>query len=209
MMKNVLISTVTVMFFVACDAGDKIQSTIDDIQEEYFEEQVVGSYDESNVTLSDEELNASLSQQKLALLKTHNDARAEVGVNNALVWDNTLEAAAQVYADVLAKKGTFEHDPKNRSNAYGENLYAWTNKPTLAYAAKAWVDEKDFYRYGKVGDAATCTQEPCGHYTQIIWKDTKKVGCAMSQYTAGTFNGGYVVVCKYQTPGNYIGETPY
>ncbi len=206
--KMLLVGT-TVVLFAGCNAGDKIQKTIDDIKKDYFEEKVAGVTEERTDSLPAQEINAPLTEQKNALIQVHNDARMAVGVNSKLTWSDSLEVVAKAYANHLAQSGTFEHDPNNHSGGYGENLYAWTNKPTLAYAAKAWVDERDFYRYGKIGDKSTCTQEPCGHYTQIIWENTSKVGCAMSRYTAGTFKGGYVVVCKYQTPGNYLGEKPY
>ena len=35
-----------------------------------------------------------------------------------------------------------------------------------------------------------------GHFTQIVWKDTKKVGCGV----AGSF-----AVCRYQPAGNFLG----
>ena len=77
-------------------------------------------------------------------------------------------------------------------------------------AVQAWGDEKAHYHYGVIGDSGTCDSgEQCGHYTQIVWKETRKVGCAMAQYTAGDFQGGYVVVCKYTPPGNVIGNAPY
>lgn len=148
------------------------------------------------------------------LLDVHNDTRAEVGVNNELTWSDTIALDAQSYADTMANSGAWEHDPKNRdgytNGSYGENLYTSTAKPTFAVATQAWVDEKQYYSYGEVGDESTCVDgEMCGHYTQVIWKNTTEVGCASSQYKTGQFKDWYIVVCKYQTPGNYLGETPY
>ncbi len=148
------------------------------------------------------------------LLDVHNDARADVGVENKLTWSDTITIDAQSYVDEIAQSGVWEHDPKNHggyaNGIYGENLYASTAKPTFEIATQAWVAEKEFYHYGAVGDENNCDiGEICGHYTQVIWKDTTKVGCAMSQYQTGEFKDWYIVVCKYQTPGNYLGETPY
>jgi pathogenesis-related protein 1 len=44
----------------------------------------------------------------------------------------------------------------------------------------------------------------CGHYTQLVWRDTKEVGCAVAR-------GGNreVWVCDYSPPGNYGGKRPY
>ncbi len=148
------------------------------------------------------------------LLDVHNDAREEVGVNSKLTWSDTITLDAQSYADEMAESGAWEHDPKNRdgytNGSYGENLYTSTAKPTFAIATDAWVDEKQYYSYGNVGDDSTCvTGEMCGHYTQVIWKDTIEVGCAASQYKTGVYKDWYIVVCKYQTPGNYLNEKPY
>lgn len=160
---------------------------------------------EENLTITDEIQDA---------LDQHNDARAAVGVPVELGWSNQLAVDAKSYADTLANSGVWEHDPKNHAGytngPYGENLYTSTAKPTLATAVKAWVDEKVYYHYGPVGDSTTCDAgQQCGHYTQVIWENTTQVGCAMSKYKTGNFKDWYVVVCKYKTPGNYIGETPY
>ena len=39
-----------------------------------------------------------------------------------------------------------------------------------------------------------------GHFTQVVWKNTKRVGCALSR------KGDHVVVvCRYDPPGNFLG----
>jgi hypothetical protein len=44
----------------------------------------------------------------------------------------------------------------------------------------------------------------CGHYTQIVWRNTKSVGCAVARG-----KGVEVWVCNYDPPGNYAGQRPY
>jgi pathogenesis-related protein 1 len=44
----------------------------------------------------------------------------------------------------------------------------------------------------------------CGHYTQIVWRNTKAVGCAV-----GGKGAREVWVCDYDPPGNYVGQRPY
>jgi len=39
------------------------------------------------------------------------------------------------------------------------------------------------------------------HYTQIIWKDTKQVGCGYAQ------NDRAILVCQYLPQGNIVGQT--
>ncbi len=172
---------------------------------------------QGNTTEND--LKAEIQQ----LLDSHNQARHEVGINNDMQWNDTIAADAQLYANEMATKGIWGHDTiKNQNDGYGhgnygENLYTSTeNGTTLVQASKSWIDEKVYYTYGKVGDANTCESgQICGHYTQIIWKNTTFVGCAKSKYkvdmfiAGANFKGGDIIVCKYQTPGNIVTQTPY
>ena len=165
------------------------------------------------------------------MIDLQNQARAEVGIDKSrdLFWSDAIAKDAQKYADVLARSGAFSHDPKNHkaqneggyeNGPYGENLYAsWSSNgqvPSYIDAAKAWIDEKKDYHYGKIDSSGSdCNAgKQCGHYTQIVWKDTPRIGCARSRYKdTRTSDGfemtGYVIVCKYKIPGNIIGEYPY
>lgn len=159
------------------------------------------------------------------IVEAHNRYRRELNRQIPdLQWSDTNARDAKHYADILAVNGDFEHDPNNHNTdsatggyangPYGENLYAvsFSDDPdrVMLDAVKAWGDEKAHYHYGVVGDPDTCDSgEQCGHYTQIIWKETEKVGCAIAQYQRGDFRDGYVVVCKYTPPGNVINRAPY
>ncbi|KAJ6759314.1 hypothetical protein OIU74_025899 [Salix koriyanagi] len=52
----------------------------------------------------------------------------------------------------------------------------------------------------------TLWDEECGHYTQIVWRETKRIGCARVDCFGGR---GVFMTCNYDPPGNYIGEKPY
>jgi uncharacterized protein YkwD len=70
-------------------------------------------------------------------------------------------------------------------------------------AIDSWANEKAYYDYANnTGNGHTV-----GHYTQVVWKNTSKVGCGKAKVT--TAYGGTFVVCRYSTPGNYVGERPY
>jgi uncharacterized protein YkwD len=80
---------------------------------------------------------AMTPQQNQAALDAHNKYRSwhQVG---ALAWSDTVAAAAMDYAS----KCIWQHDPNN--NAYGENLYATTDKAGdlsafLQEAVDGWV----------------------------------------------------------------------
>jgi len=142
------------------------------------------------------------------LIDSHNAARHRVGVTSDMTWDPVLEEYARVYAETIANSGVWGHDPRNHELATGENLYTGTAKPTYEKASQAWIDERDVYTYAPIGDIVN-QNKMVGHYTQIIWKDTTRVGCAMNIYKTGEYKNWYIVVCKYQTPGNYTGRYPY
>ena len=132
------------------------------------------------------------------LLEAQNAARARVSVP-ALEWSDKLAHAAQEWADLLIKEGSFRHRP---NSSWGQNLFEVSGGEYLPeQVVNGWVAEAQDY------DVASnrCKQgRVCGHYTQIVWRTTKEVGCAVSR-------GGNreVWVCEYSPPGNYVGKRPY
>merc|ERR1712051_1172949 len=51
----------------------------------------------------------------------------------------------------------------------------------------------------------TSKGEPVGHYTQVVWKDSTKLGCGKGRATVGGIQGD-LWVCQYGTAGNTMGE---
>jgi uncharacterized protein YkwD len=140
---------------------------------------------------------SGLTADEQSALASQNSARAAVGAK-ALTWDAGLAADALQWAQHLAStsgsSGTLTHSD---STSEGENLYWQSNSDSpYANAANAWVAEKDTYN----GEAITGSGnfEKYGHYTQIIWASTSKVGMAVAADGAG----GYYVVARYNPAGN-------
>jgi uncharacterized protein YkwD len=136
---------------------------------------------------------------KNQFLIPQNIARAAVGLR-PLVWDDKLTHYAQWYANQRRNDCALEHS----NGPYGENIF-WGSGVgwNPAQAVSAWVDEKQFYNYWH----NSCVDgEMCGHYTQVVWGSTTKVGCAsvVCSDDKGTF-----MTCNYDPPGNYYGERPY
>jgi len=140
--------------------------------------------------------------------KIHNQLREQHFQGHPLLRNSSLERDAQNYANYLAQTGKFSHDPTNRSHKYGENLYAFSRNttPNLKSIIQKWYNEQQYYNYS---NNKCKSGEMCGHYTQIIWKTSQKIGCASAQYQKGRFKGGYVTVCKYYPYGNIVGKRPY
>ena len=141
------------------------------------------------------------------ILAHHNTIRKEKG-EQALTWNTELAAYAQKWADYLAKNNNC--DIKHRDicgqngQSYGENIF-WGSSAT-AYppieASHSWYEEKKDYRYRKISAASW---HNTGHYTQMIWKDTRQMGVGVAVCP----NGSIIVVANYYPAGNVIGEYPY
>lgn len=139
------------------------------------------------------------------ILAAHNRERAGLGLE-PLRWDARLAASARGWADDLAARNAFEHAPERSSDPQGENLWAGTRGYyTLERMVDGWIREKRYFRPGRFPDNSTTGRvEDVGHYTQVVWRDTLRVGCAKS--ASGSED---ILVCRYSSAGNYIGEIPF
>lgn len=83
---------------------------------------------------------------------------------------------------------------------YGENL-AWHSRETTSCydLIKMWYDEVNEYDFNKAK-----FDHETGHFTQLVWRSTKSVGCAKA-ISSGP-RGGVYLVCNYDPPGNFLGE---
>lgn len=140
------------------------------------------------------------------ILSEHNCARARYN-SGPLQWDWELAADAQVHADRCG----FWHSSEigKLPQGQGENLSINTGSVNTS----GWIDEEGAYDC-KTGN---CRSAPCGHWTQMIWNDTERVGCAIQRCANGTVDpqgnpvgwmGAELLVCRYSPPGNYKGQTP-
>jgi pathogenesis-related protein 1 len=130
------------------------------------------------------------------MLAAHNAVRIRTGVP-PLVWSEQLEKYARQWAGTLLSNGDFSH---SRNQQYGQNLFEISGgSVTAEEVVSAWVSEAKNYNRQK----NTCSGT-CGHYTQVVWRDTKKVGCGVARGRRRE-----VWVCDYEPPGNIVGERPY
>jgi uncharacterized protein YkwD len=137
------------------------------------------------------------------MLTMHNAARASVR-QPELAWDDGLAADAGGYARELARTGKFEHSAQPRGNPnQGENLWTGT-RGAYRYDEMAghWIaEEKDFVNRPSPNFSRTGDYRDVGHYTQIVWSGTRRVGCA----TASNGRDDYLV-CRYVPAGNVVDE---
>lgn len=139
------------------------------------------------------------------VLAAQNRERAALGLP-PMVWDAALAVSASQWAGTLARSGRFEHAPFNPADPQGENLWAGTRGyfPVEAQV-DAWLREKQHFVPGVFpNNSRTGRVQDVGHYTQIVWRDTRRVGCAVATGAAED-----VLVCRYAEPGNWRGERPF
>ena len=160
----------------------------------------------------------------VGITQQHNLYRAMVDMGEPLpdlVWDPEIAALAQEWADTLAEDCSFHHSMRQ---GYGENLATFgassASGPgqTGAYAVDLWYSEIDCYTYGTIRGSSNmgteeCTSEcdssgGCGHYTQVVWRKSLRVGCGVSSCARDGFYWD-TYVCNYDPPGNYQGQYPY
>ncbi|KAK5937199.1 hypothetical protein PMZ80_010499 [Knufia obscura] len=90
------------------------------------------------------------------------------------------------------------------NNAYGENLFGFggTNSDSTDFIAKTGEGIDSWY--SEVGSYDPNTESGAGHFTQLVWKSTTKLGCAWGgKCDAGGIE--YFFYCEYDPAGNMGG----
>ncbi|AKM11675.1 hypothetical protein AB433_08505 [Croceicoccus naphthovorans] len=136
------------------------------------------------------------------LLESHNEERRRVGVPE-LRWSPKLAAQARDYAQKLSKGRSLVHASRAERGGAGENL--WHGRAGFYSAEEmieGMVDEKRHFKRGNFPQVSTTGQwADVGHYTQVIWRETTEVGCAV---VPG--GGNDWLVCRYWPAGNVYGR---
>jgi pathogenesis-related protein 1 len=135
----------------------------------------------------------------VGLSAAHNRERAKVGVG-ALAWSDEIARWADAWARHLAENGCeLAHRPATEDN-YGENIFWSSGTSTATDVVATWAAEQSGYDH-----RTNRCRGSCGHFTQLVWRATKTLGCGMSSCPGG----GEIWVCDYDPPGNVVGESPY
>ena len=140
------------------------------------------------------------------LLAAHNRERDELGVS-ALQWSDALAADARIWAEQLGRTGRFEHSPNDPDQEpQGENLWAGTpGYYSPENMVGLWIAEKQHFKPGVFpNNSKTGRVEDVSHYTQLAWRSSGAVGCALAKGLREE-----VLVCRYSDAGNVLGRVPF
>lgn len=137
-----------------------------------------------------------------------------------LYWDEELARSAQNYSRYCLWGHSSQADMITLPYEYGENIYITSWKETNFYKIiEDLANEYQFYNHHN----QTCTGV-CAHYTQIVWENTLRVGCALTRckkmirtefdlkynyYEWVETLGAYYFVCQYYPRGNMGIHPPY
>lgn len=96
---------------------------------------------------------------------------------------------AQKWAEYLAKEKKLKHADTD----LGENLAMKYPEMTGQQAADMWYNEIKDYDFSNPG-----FQSGTGHFTQVVWKESKEFGAGVAQSDDGSF----YAVGRYSPAGN-------
>ncbi|XP_033212027.1 cell wall protein PRY3-like isoform X2 [Belonocnema kinseyi] len=139
------------------------------------------------------------------ILKLHNDFRAKIasGMEHRgcpgpqpsaanmleLIWDDNMAAVAQKWADQCM----FQHDACRDDPRFqvGQNMYfsSGFSKVDWTRAVTSWYEEVARFNFRLVDSFKF--QPTVGHYTQVIWGNTRYIGCGRVTYGGAYRLKGY------------------
>lgn len=153
------------------------------------------------------------SKEKELFLDLHNKFR-EKNNRKPLVWNDYLARSAEAYAEKLLREKCAIYHPKTKddderylqSGAHGQNLSQFVNtgRPikglkvgSIEKAVQLWRDECHEY------DPEHPTKGNVGHFTAMLWKPTRHVGCAYREMDTERKQAS-IYVCHYEKSGNWL-----
>ena len=136
------------------------------------------------------------------VLTAQNIERARAGMS-PMVWDDALGNGAAAYAQQMAITGQFKHSDRSQRRGTGENLWMGTHGAfSVETMVGGWASEKRYFVPGVFPNVSRSGNwADVGHYTQMIWPTTQRVGCALATNGRSDY-----LVCRYATAGNIDGR---
>ncbi|XP_068745243.1 Golgi-associated plant pathogenesis-related protein 1-like isoform X1 [Montipora capricornis] len=110
-----------------------------------------------------------------------------------VTWSTSLQKEAEDWVKHLAENNKFQHSLHNPGNLY---MAGYKHDEICSDAIWWFHQEEKFYNYSSPGFLYAA-----GHFTQVIWRNSKEIGAAWAKRKDGRF----VVSIKYKPGGNYDG----
>ena len=112
---------------------------------------------------------------------------------------------AQETADKCKAVNGLQHSGNSYNGQWmGQNLFVMGGAvPTGTEVADSWYEEIKDYDFD-TGKSIT-PNAMIGHFTQLVWKGSKQIGCAVAIGPWKSYNPIYYVCCNYFPGGNVIG----
>ncbi|XP_067007550.1 cysteine-rich secretory protein 3 [Anabrus simplex] len=137
----------------------------------------------------------------------HNFFRTQVSPPAAnmlrMSWHKGAARAAQSWAERCLR---LTHDGAegrwvNNFGSCGQNIFISTQQVPWFFAIRMWNEEKNNFTYGSHHNDLYVI----GHYSQMVWDATHKVGCGFTKCDGGGRHESYYsYVCNYCPIGNYM-----
>ncbi|XP_049819288.1 venom allergen 5-like [Aethina tumida] len=140
----------------------------------------------------------------------------------AISYDTELEEMARCHVNECKFGGSNVHDKCRRTSAFkwvGQNVHydksssfsnSWLYPNNTLYVVNSWYKEiiyldpstYEYFRY-KLKDGIK-NEKQVGHFTQLVWADTYKIGCARAtkKFDQSVYKHGILFVCNYGPGGN-------
>jgi pathogenesis-related protein 1 len=156
------------------------------------------------------------------MTREHNLARARVSTATplpGLTWSPPLAAVARQWAGELAQRCEGLKHPaavKHGQNLASRSSMGSATRFSPSEAVAGWMAEASCWTHGRFGTTDRCDKScvsklnstGCGHYTQVVWRRTRELGCGYASCKRDGFLVEYWA-CNYSPPGNVRGQEPY
>lgn len=138
---------------------------------------------------------------KKLFVDLHNQYRRQEGSSNMqeMVWDDALSREAAEWITTCS----YQHKMGDKGENLSFSTHKYNNTVKIRNAMKRYYDEKNRYTYN---DQNRCAHYIACHYTQLVWAETNKVGCAMQKCS------NYLVwylACFYSPRANFHKGYPF
>ena len=137
------------------------------------------------------------------IVDRHNEYRKRHAASSLTVLKE-LSTLCQSTVDYCKKIGDLQHVGLSMDDGtiIGQNLYLTSGMTNGASVVDRWYSEIQYYDYDNV-DKGTIM---AGHITQVVWKSTKQIGCAIAFGPWKDFSLSSYIGCNYLPAGNALGQ---